>query len=233
MNDPAILIAIETSTNWSSVALIRGPELIAETGIFIRKDHSGPLGGRIDRIIRDAGLGVEEIDGVVVPAGPGSFTGLRVGVGFAKGFICGSGRQLYAVSSLKTIAAGLPFCELPICSLLDARKGEVYAQVFRWERGDLLTVSKPVSSPPDEILESIQEETIFAGSGCLVYRELLERELGGKAHMAPSTCSIPRAAVMGHLVSGCPEEYLVGDPQTFEPAYIRPPEAVVRWRRMK
>jgi tRNA threonylcarbamoyladenosine biosynthesis protein TsaB len=230
MREKTILLAVETATSWSSSAVLHGTELIAETGTVIKKDHSGPLVSRIEHLVKDAGLQMEDISAVAISGGPGSFTGLRVGAGFAKGFIFGTDRKLYAVSTLETIAAGCVHCRLPICTFLDARKGEVYAAIHRWEGKQLVTDQEPVSVNPDEFLNTIKEEMVFVGDGVLVYRELIEGILGTEVQLAPSAFNVPRASVMGYLVSSREDSFLVEDPATYEPSYIRPPEAVVKWR---
>lgn len=226
MSENEILLAVETSTTWSSSAVLRGGELLAETGTLIRKDHSGPLVRRIESMVRESGLSIDDVNSVIVSGGPGSFTGLRVGIGFAKGFICSTARQLFAVSSLETIAAGLTCFDRPICVMLDARKGEVYTATYRWNAGELQAVSEPASHPPEKVLENVLNETVFTGSGSIVYRDHIVNMLGEKALPAPVYSSFPRAGVMGQLVHKRPEHYLVKDPSTFEPMYIRPPEAV-------
>jgi tRNA threonylcarbamoyladenosine biosynthesis protein TsaB len=224
-----ILLAIETSGRWSSVALLSGGRTLAETGVAIGKDHSGPLAGRIAALLAATGIDVGEVDAVAVSRGPGSFTGLRVGVGFAKGFITGTTRKLYAVSALETVAAGVLFSELPICAMLDAKKGEVYAALYRAEKGRIVLREGPLARTPGELLEEIAEPVLFVGDGALAYRRLIEERFGKDARVAPPSFSLPRAGVMGELVCASPSGYLVTDPGTFEPHYMRPPEAVVKW----
>jgi len=176
---------------------------------------------------------MEDIRAIAVSGGPGSFTGLRVGVGFAKGFIQSTGRKLYAVSTLETIAAGFMFCNIPVCSLLDARKGEVYAAVYRWDNSKLDTLLAPVSLPPEEFLDTIDVDKVclFAGEGSVTYRELIADRLGDRARFAPGAAGVPRASVLGHRVCVTGDAYLVKDPASFEPSYIRSPEAVVKWKK--
>lgn len=230
MREGEILLAIETSTQWSSVALLRADFVIAEMGVMIQKDHSGPLASRIERMLAETGTDVRDIGAVAVSRGPGSFTGLRVGVGFAKGFITGSLRRLYAVGTLETVAAGVIHSQLPICAMLDARKGEVYAALFSREAGKLVAREGPLSGAPEPFLASMAEPALFVGDGALAYRQLIERRFGESALVAAVSLSLPRASVMGGLVSSFPDSYLVSQPAAFEPSYVRPPEAVVKWR---
>lgn len=230
MKEDGVLLALETSSQWSSVALFSGGVPIAEMGVVIKKDHSGPLAGRIERLLAETGTDVCAVRALVVSRGPGSFTGLRVGIGFAKGFITGTARKLYAVSTLETVAAGVFPSKLLICALLDARKGEVYAALYQREGERLVVREGPLASTPETFLEGLREPALFVGDGALAYRNLIEKRFGSSAHIAPRSFSLPRASIMGDLVSSSPGEYLVEDPVTFEPIYIRPPEAVVKWR---
>ena len=230
MKEEGVLLALETSSQWSSVALLSGGVPIAEMGVVIKKDHSGPLAGRIERILAETGTDVQEVNALVVSRGPGSFTGLRVGVGFAKGFITGTSRRLYAVSTLETVAAGVFPSGLPICALLDAKKGEVYAALYEREGERLVAREGPLASAPESFLDGLKEPALFVGDGALAYRNLIERRFGKSAHIAPRSLSLPRASIMGDLVNSSPDAYVVEDPVTFEPIYMRPPEAVVKWR---
>ncbi len=233
MNSDQVLLAIETSTRWSSIALLRGENVLAELGVSIRKDHAGTLAARIEGLLTGAGIDADGVNAVAVSAGPGSFTGLRVGAGFAKGFLFGSDRKLYAVSVLTTIAAGLPWSHRPVCPFLDARKGEVYAAVYSWEGSGLVVRKQPQSSDPRIFLEGLEEPPVFAGEGSHTFRKLIEERFPGKACIAPPVYGVPRAGVMGTLAHTGGDRYLVEDPALFEPLYIRPPEAVAAWRSRK
>ena len=161
MNGTGVMLAVETSTPWSSVALLRDGIPVAEIGMHIEKDHSGPLVDRIMNMLAGSGIDRDKVLSVVISRGPGSFTGLRVGAGFAKGFIFGSDRVLHAVSSLEVLAANIPFSGLPVCAMLDARKGEVYAAVYRWEGRVMQTVREPVSASPETISSVISLPSYF------------------------------------------------------------------------
>jgi tRNA threonylcarbamoyladenosine biosynthesis protein TsaB len=233
MKQNPLILALDTSTGWSSIAMLRGTRVLAELGIAVRKDHAGPLAGRIDRLFAGVGVTAGEVDAVVVSAGPGSFTGLRVGAGFAKGFLFGTDRKLYAVSVLTTIAAGIPFTPRPICPFLDARKGEVYAAVYAWEGSGLVERRQPRSSDPRTFLGELEEPPIFVGEGASAFRELIEERFPQEACIAAPVYGVPRAGVMGTLAVEGGDRYLVEDPALFEPLYIRPPEAVAAWRNRK
>jgi tRNA threonylcarbamoyladenosine biosynthesis protein TsaB len=176
---------------------------------------------------------VDDIDSVAISGGPGSFTGLRVGAGFAKGFIVDTSRKLYAVSSLETTAANLLSLPVPVCVMFDARKGEVYSGTYRWMAGVLEVLSEPVSARPEIVVENLESDTAFVGSGSRLYRDVIVDRLGEKAIFAPSPFNNPRAGLMGHLVFTDPDRYIIEEPGTFEPTYIRLPEAVVKWKKIE
>jgi tRNA threonylcarbamoyladenosine biosynthesis protein TsaB len=233
MKDDSIFLALDTATRWSSVALLRGPVPLAELGLLVQKDHAGSLAARIDQLLAGANLHVDDVGAVVVSAGPGSFTGLRVGAGFAKGFLFGSDRKLYAVSVLTTIAAGVPFSRRPICPFIDARKGEVYAALYSWEEEEIVVCRQPQSSDPRIFLEGLEEPPLFVGDGARTYRDLIEGRFPGEVFIAPSVYGVPRASVMGSVAASGGDRYLIEDQSSFEPHYIRPPEAIVTWRDRK
>src|SRR5437773_831287 len=132
---PMRVLAVETSTLAGGVAVLDGDVLVGQYLLDVRVTHSERLMVALDRLLGDAGWTVLDLEGLAVAVGPGSFTGLRVGLSTVKGLAVALGVPVAAVPTLDAMAASLPFAALPVCPVLDARKGEVYASLYRWDGG--------------------------------------------------------------------------------------------------
>lgn len=189
-----LLLTIDTATSAGSVALSRGERLLGEIVIDADATHGDRILVSAQRLLADLGLDIAEIDAFAVVDGPGSFTGLRVGVATAKGLASACDRPLLGVSTLEALAQSLPFCTLPVCALLDARKKEVYAATFATSDGRLRPLDTARALPPRQLLASIAAPTLFVGSGALAYGELIRECLGAQAAFAPWPLHTPRAS---------------------------------------
>lgn len=189
-----LLLTLDTATTAGSVALSRGEQLLGEVLIDTVATHSDRLLIQARQLLSDLGCELAEVDAFAVVDGPGSFTGLRVGIATAKGLAVACHRPLLGVSTLETLAAALPFCPLPVCALLDARKQEVYAATFDTSGGAPRPLDQPRAVSPQRLLEEIVTPTLFVGSGALAYASLLREQLGDRACFAPWPLHTPRAS---------------------------------------
>lgn len=225
------ILGIETSTRTGSVALLSERGVIAEYTLSIDLTHSERLMAAVDRVLADTQTAPGGLDGIGVAVGPGSFTGLRIGVAAAKGLAFALDRPLAAVPTLKALAAGLPQALYPVCPLLDAKKKEVYAAVYR------LAGNEPVPEMPERVLslaslaEAISGPVIFTAEGAHLFRDELLRLFGDRARFAPLAASAPSAAVVAELALGMIAAGQVSDPDQVVPQYIRRAEAEVAWEQ--
>lgn len=218
------LLTIDTSTNACSVALTRDGELIAEYLLKQDKTMSGRLLECVDVVLHGAGLTVAELDGFGVSLGPGSFTGLRIGVATVKGLALATGKPVAGFSSLAMLAMNLPWASFPVCPMLDARKGEVYTALYECRGLPEILLADCVLSPA-LFLDRISCTTIFVGEGAIRYRELIEARLGERALFAPSSVNPPRAASGALLAEDAFRRGDLASLATLSPVYIRPSEA--------
>jgi tRNA threonylcarbamoyladenosine biosynthesis protein TsaB len=223
-----LILGIETSTMHGGVALLDEQGLLAEYLLNVRATHTERLLPSIDRVLRDAGVTLEQMTGLAVAVGPGSFTGLRIGLATAKGLAAASGRPLVGVSTLEAIAWGLPFCAHPVCPVLDARKGQVYCAVYRHDGERLIPVMDEAALSPDELISKIDEPTVFIGEGLSAYGDVLTGRLGRKALFPPVSQRGGRASAVGDLGR---RRLLRGerdDVARLAPRYLRPSEAELK-----
>src|SRR5688572_26806657 len=129
------VLAVDTSTMAGGVALLEDDRVVGESLLDVRTTHSERLMLAIDRALTDAGWRPASVDGLAVAIGPGSFTGLRIGLAAVKGLALALACPIAGVPTLDAMAAGLPWASRPVCPILDARRDEVYASLYRWDGG--------------------------------------------------------------------------------------------------
>ncbi|HYB42734.1 MAG TPA: tRNA (adenosine(37)-N6)-threonylcarbamoyltransferase complex dimerization subunit type 1 TsaB [Candidatus Methylomirabilis sp.] len=221
---------METATLAGSVALLAGGRLVGQTVLDVALTHSERLMAMIDRLLRDAGWRIEQLEALAVSIGPGSFTGLRVGLATVKGLALALGIPVVAVPTLDALAGNLPFAAAPVCPLLDARKGEVYLSLYRWAGDRMEREWEYLALSPRAAAAKLEPPVIVLGDGvpaCLPF--LSERE--GDLHVAPAAQSVPSAAVVGQLGLGLLESGAAVPAESLEPLYLRPSEAELKARR--
>lgn len=222
------VLALETSTLAGGVALCEEDRLVGSTLLDVSLTHSERLMSMIDRLLQDCRWTLAQVEGLAVSIGPGSFTGLRVGAATAKGLALALGLPIAAVPTLDALAANLPFADAPVCPLLDARKGEVYACLYRWTGDAMERRSDYMALPPKDVGAWLPTPVIVLGDGVPACRPYLGRD---GVYVAPAAQAVPSAAVVGQighamLTSG---SGISGD--ALEPLYLRRSEAELRSRR--
>ncbi|MBI4513278.1 MAG: tRNA (adenosine(37)-N6)-threonylcarbamoyltransferase complex dimerization subunit type 1 TsaB [Gemmatimonadetes bacterium] len=222
-------LALDTSTRVGSAAVGRGDRALAEVNLDIEGIHSQVVMPAVDFALTVAGVAPHEIREVVVGAGPGSFTGVRTAVSIAKGWCTGAGATLYGYPSLLALAASVSADGQPICALLDARRGEVYAACYEFRGDEVREVLAPAAFTIPELVErskDLKKSARWVGDGAGAYRTQLE-ELG--VQVAPGPPAWPRASALLWLRARWPDLGRVRDPNTWEPLYVR--DAGVRPRQ--
>lgn len=179
------ILGIDTSTPESSVALLEDLEIRQEIVLDPPNPHSNRVLHLIDEVLTLAGVGLEAVDGFAVTRGPGSFTGLRVGMSLLEGMGLVTGKPVVGVDTLLAVAATAGDSPHPICAVLDARKKEIYTAFFRSAEGRLSRLSEDRAIAPGRFVESLGEPALFVGYGLAVYGEFFARHLGSRYLTAP------------------------------------------------
>lgn len=224
-----ITLAIDTTTHFGGICLF-GKErgLIGELRLGVKRPHSEHLMNDVDFLLRSAGMDLAGIDFYTIAIGPGSFTGLRVGLSTVKGLSFATGRPVVAVSALEAFASLFPFTGMLICPLFDARKKEVYAGLFRWTEDGLERVLPEAAFDVKALCASIGEETIFAGTGAVLYRDQIKRLLGKKASFPPEHLMHPLPSGLSVVGLRKAERGEFSDPVRLTPVYLRRSEAELK-----
>jgi tRNA threonylcarbamoyladenosine biosynthesis protein TsaB len=223
-----LILAVDTTTPGGSVALVEGDALLGEANVGSAATHSARLFRSIDFLLGALGRDVQAIDAFAVAAGPGSFTGIRIGLGAVKSLAFASGRPVAAVSTLAALASKLADGGARpglFCPFLDAKKGEVYAALFEARDGRLEEAVPQGAYAPDEFLARLPagRPIAFAGSGLEAYGDKVRAALGGRAAWAGRSPFI--AAEVGRIGAALLREGKAVDAASLEPLYFRKSQA--------
>jgi tRNA threonylcarbamoyladenosine biosynthesis protein TsaB len=230
------ILAIETATALGGVALIDDEKVLAEYGMDMTMAHGEKLMVMVDRILKDIGLGPNDLDALAVSIGPGSFTGLRVGVSTVKGLATGTPIRIAAVPTLEAMAWNAQAGRHFICPMIDAKKGEVYTALFSGEGdGILKRVTEDQVLSPEVLCERVRDPssppTIFLGDGASKYREVLVNRLGRRALFPPAPLSRSLPSIVAWLGLQKLRRGEAADARTLAPVYVRRPDAEVNWEK--
>jgi tRNA threonylcarbamoyladenosine biosynthesis protein TsaB len=224
------ILAVETATLAGSAALLEGGQVIGESMLDVALTHSERLMAMVDGLLRDCGWEVARLEALAVSVGPGSFTGLRVGIATVKGLGMALGLPVAPVPTLDALACNLPFADAPVCPLLDARKGEVYLSLYQWNDDRMERQWDYLALSPRAAAERLEPPVIVTGDGVTACLRFLSR-LGAGCRVAPASHSVPSAAVVGLLGHRMLESRDAVAAESLEPLYLRPSEAQLKARR--
>jgi tRNA threonylcarbamoyladenosine biosynthesis protein TsaB len=215
------ILALDTSSRAGSAALLDDDRLVAAHQLDVSATHSERLLPAVDRLLGDAGWKIADLALLACAKGPGSFTGLRIGIASAKGMAVAASLPLVGVDSLEATALALAFAAAPIAALIDARKRQVYAALFQPDgRGGLRRLRDDVSTPAAPWAAEIAGPCLFVGDGAELYWDEI-RAAKPDAALAPLTLCCPRAASVGWLGR---RAFLAGEKGLIA-HYVRPSDA--------
>ncbi len=224
------VLAVETSTMLGGVAVVDSEKgLVAETRLNVKTTHSERLMTAIDNLLKQSELDLDGIDAFAVAIGPGSFTGLRIGLSTVKGLSYATGKEIVTVPTLEAFAWNFQYCPYPVCLMLDARKGEVYTAVFKWENGGFRRLVPETSIKPEDLLRSLEGVVLFAGEGVPLYAMKIADIMRERALMGSPQTMVPSPANVAMLGLKKAEKGDYADASDQVPYYIRKSEAEVKW----
>lgn len=218
------ILAIDTSASTCSVALTENETLLYEYTADTGRTHAVQLSGMIDAVLGASGVSVGDLDGFAVTTGPGSFTGLRIGIATVKGLAFAAVKPVAPVSTLDVLAFQCAGVETLICPLIDARKNEVYGATYRWLGDQLDLVGRPQVTGAAGILQGGGEKCFYVGSGALLYRDLIAKRLGDQAVIAPPRMSMVRSSAVACIGFRQLNQGAGIAPHDIKPFYIRRPD---------
>lgn len=228
------ILAVDTATSWQSVAVLDGTKVLARADEDAGWAHAKRLVPTVDRVLASCGMALADLDGLAVSIGPGSFTGLRVGLATMLGFRLATGLPLAAVPTLEAMAWNLRGAELPLCPMLKARTGEVYWGLYQWRNdGTLQPLQDERVGTVGTVAQSLRGFVIAFGDGWRAYGKELRAVCAEHAvdvREAPPAAGYPSAVSVGHAGLA---RLLRGDiaGRGVAPRYVQRAEAEVVWER--
>lgn len=218
------ILAVDTSSNVASAAIVDGEKLVCESILNNKLTHSQTLMPMIDEVFKKSELKPDDIDLFAVSNGPGSFTGLRIGVTTIKGLAHACQKPVCGVNTLEALAYNLPFCPYIVAPIMDARREQVYNAFYKWENGILKEIESPRAISLEECLEELlkmDEKAVFLGDGVPVFREKITEKLKEKALFAPQLACTQRAS----CVAECAKYKESMNYNELAPVYLRKSQA--------
>ncbi|HON24218.1 MAG TPA: tRNA (adenosine(37)-N6)-threonylcarbamoyltransferase complex dimerization subunit type 1 TsaB, partial [Syntrophales bacterium] len=194
------ILALDTSGTSAGIALVRDEVTLGEVFLALERHHSEILLPAVDQLLRVTGVRMKDLDLFACTVGPGSFTGVRIGVSTVKGLALACDRPVAGVSTLEALAENAAGSPLPICPMLDAKRGQVYRGLYRSDAGgSLLNLVPDGVGAADEILAGIETDAVFIGNGTRVYRDKILARRNGKSYFAPPHLHRISAAAVGSI----------------------------------
>ena len=230
IHTPPVILAIENTGMCGSVALVCSSHCIGEHSLQTRMTHSRRLLSSIANLMKEAQLEWSHIDAIAVSLGPGSFTGLRIGLSTVKGLSFADSIPLIGISTLEAMANQFLYSGCQVCAVIDARKKEVYAALFQTDAsGSLQRLSEDMVLPPQDLAAKIMKPTLLIGDGAELYKGIFCDVIGDNALFPLPHLSFPRAAHIGYLALPYWERKEFLDAADSTPIYIRPSDAEIHF----
>jgi tRNA threonylcarbamoyladenosine biosynthesis protein TsaB len=225
------ILALDTATLSCSAAIVDDGMACAELTTVNTQTHSKHLMSMIDTVCDMSGLKIADMDGFAVTIGPGSFTGLRIGISTVKGLAWSLNKPVVGISSLDALAWQCIPAAYPVCTLLDARKQEVYYCRYRFQDGKLKKDRSEQVIALAGVINDIREPCIFIGNGANLYKEEILEKLGELAHFAGWNQDIIRASSVAGLSLERFVHHQTDDVALLVPHYIRKSDAELHRKR--
>jgi tRNA threonylcarbamoyladenosine biosynthesis protein TsaB len=223
------ILSLSTAEQGCSLAFFENKTLVCEEYWASKQTHSKRLLAMVENLVENrAGIELSKIDGYIAAKGPGSFTGLRIGISVIKGLAYAMSRPEAGVSSLDGIAYRFSSLSVPVCVMMDARRNEVYCAVYHFEKGLMAFKSDEMVCSPEHAVLSAGENAVFAGSGSKVYQDKILELTNKNARFSCDTldyvsaAALARPALLDDTFFDCPENRL-------KPSYIRKSDAELQF----
>jgi tRNA threonylcarbamoyladenosine biosynthesis protein TsaB len=228
-----ITLAIECATETVGLALLDGEKILAEFYVGPGRHHAELLLPALEKLLELSGISMEKIDLLACTTGPGSFTGVRMGVSTVKGLALALGKPIVGVSTLETLALNTFPAPGLVCTLLDARRDQVYAGLYRMGPDGF-----PEAVTPEQLTDIVQllrdlpaDGVGFVGDGAVRYRSRIIESRSGQSVPSGNRLHRLHASAVGVIAIHHYSQGRVEDPLTFLPKYLRLSEAEARLER--
>lgn len=223
------ILALDTSSMTATVAILDDNKLIGEYTLNHKKSHSQKLMPMIDELIKSCDLTPNEIDVFAVSLGPGSFTGLRIGIATMTAMAQALDKTVVGVPTLEALAFNLHNTQGLVCPIIDAQRDLVYTGVYEWIDGEMVEVMQQQVLSIDELINMLKKEekkVFFVGDALDKFYNILKENLGNQFNVPPTKFLIPTASSVGEVAKLKLEKGIISD---ITPIYMRKSAAEVQY----
>lgn len=222
------ILAVDSSSLTASVAVVEDDITVAEYTVNYKKTHSQTLLPMLDEIVKMTEQDLSQVDAIALAAGPGSFTGLRIGSATVKGLAQALNKPVISVPTVDGLAGNLYGTDKLVCPVMDARRNQTYTGLYEFvkkeEEYEMHCVKQQCAVDITEIISAINElgrEVIFLGDGVPVFKETIREQIKVPYSFAPNTCNRQRAAVIGWLAGKLYAQGKTESAAQHAPEYLR------------
>lgn len=174
------ILAFDTSTSEATVSIMKNNELVCEYNVTTNKTHSKMLMPMIDEALKNVDMNLDEINKILVCKGPGSFTGLRIGITTANMFAKTLNKDVYGISSIDSLANNVEYSDCYICPIIDAKRKEVYTAIYEMKNGKIIKIEEDKLIKVDSLLKSLKrkrKQIVFVGDAVKIYEKVIKDEI--------------------------------------------------------
>lgn len=212
----------------SGIGVTQDGKTLADLRYDVKLTHSEVLLSNIDRLLKSLNLKLEDLDGFSISLGPGSFTGLRIGLATVKGLSLASGKPAVGVPTLDALAFLTRGCKYPVVPIIDAKKYQIYAAVYHSSGSRIKRKSPYLVLGLSELVQKIPQEVAFTGPGIRQFRSQLAKSMGKRAHFLRGEKTLPSGAAVAYLGWQKLKKEKPADIFSLEPIYVRKSEAELK-----
>ncbi len=224
------LLGLSTAEQGCSLAVVENDNLVCEEFWTNRQSLSKRVLKMVEHMLeKRAFMPLDEIDGFIASKGPGSFTGLRIGISVIKGIACALDKPAAGASSLDGIAFRVKYSSIPVCVMMDARRDEVYCALYRFDQGRLVSKTREMVTDPEKAIELTKGATLFVGSGSKVYKNIIEQKADSPVIANNFQDHVSASAMIQSL--GSKEGFLHDPENILTPGYIRKSDAQLEYEK--
>lgn len=226
-----LILAVDCATPVAGIALSDGEKIMAEYSLNSKRPHSENFMPMIDKCLQDCSCSLRDLDAIAITSGPGSFTGIRIGMATVKGLSLGSGVPIIAISTLEALAFNLVLSDYLVCPVLNARKNEIYTAAYDVQGTEPKILWGPAACPPQVMAEAVNDlaaqrpGVVLLGDGYQPYQEMFHTILGSRLVEVPLHFMLPRASSIAVLAMVRLKQGEIENVHAIRPFYIRLSEA--------
>ena len=226
-----IILSADTSSDKFSLAVLRGNDIVARFNAVSPNRQSSDMLPEIDRLLTGNSLNIKDIGLFCVGLGPGSFTGLRIGVTIMRTMALALKRPITGIPSIDAIAHNVPAGKKDVCVIIDAKQRKVYARIYRFKKGILVPAGRIMLLEIEELLRRLKSPVFFLGDGIKIYKDVILESGLSRDSLGLESTWYPQAETIGRLGQGKIKNEGKDNVFTLAPLYIYPKECQIKKKR--